>query len=161
MMQRRAVIGIVLIVIGVAGLFFVGRASWGGEPGDWRVHRGPMMRGFGPRGIPGPWAGPGGRGRVIPPAAGARTVDIVATDSACQPAEVSIKTGEAVNIRLVNQGAAVHGLLMPQQGIRLFAPPGQSVTSGMKTDQPGEYGFFCGAPRQGRAGTVGRVIVTP
>lgn len=160
-MQRQAVIGIILIVIGVAGLLFVGRASWGEEPGDWRWNRGPMMRGFGRGVVPGPWAGPGGRGRVLPPAAGARTIEIVATDSACQPAEVSIKTGETVNIRLVNQGAAPHGLVMPQQGVWLLAPPGQSVTSGIKTDQSGEYRFFCGAPRQREAGTIGRIIVTP
>ena len=161
MMKRQAVIGIILIVIGVAGLLFVGRASWGGEPRDWGLHRGPMMRGFGPRAMPGPWAGPGGRGRVLPPTAGARTIDIVATDSSCQPAEVSIKSGETVNLRLVNQGAAPHGLVMSQQGVRLFAPPGQSVTSGIETGQPGEYRFFCGAPRQRQAGTIGRIIVTP
>ncbi len=160
-MRRQAVIGILLIVVGVAGLLFLGRASWGGEPGDWRWHRGPMMRGFGRGVVPGPWAGAGARNRLLPPAAGARTVDIVATDSSCQPAEVSIRTGESVNIRLVNQGATPHGFVIPQQGVRLFAPAGQSVTSGVRTDQSGEYTFFCGIPRQRGDGTVGRIIVTP
>jgi len=173
-MKKQAIVGIVLIVVGVAGLLFVGSAwrahggaPWWGPQGPWSG--GPMMRGFGRHHMFGPGWGPGGGpgrrwggAQVLPPVAGARTIDIVATESTCQPAEVSIKTGEAVNIRLVNQGVTPHSLVLPQQRIWLFAPPGQSVTSGVKTDQPGEYTFFCGAPGNRQAQTTtGRIVVTP
>jgi uncharacterized cupredoxin-like copper-binding protein len=98
---------------------------------------------------------------MLPPVAGARTIDIVAAGSACQPAEVSVKSGEAVNIRLVNQGATPYGLVLPWQRVWLFAQPGQSVTSGLRTDQPGQYTFFCGAPGNPQARTTGLFTVTP
>ncbi|OFX29312.1 MAG: hypothetical protein A2Z07_08965 [Armatimonadetes bacterium RBG_16_67_12] len=151
--------GIILIAVGVAGLFFAGGPGrWGGENESWEGFHGPMMRGFGGHHMFGPWSG---QGRVLPPVAGARTIDIAATDFAFKPSEITVKAGEAVNIRLVNQGTVVHDLMLPGFGIHFLAPVGQSVTTGFRADRPGQYVFFCGIPGHREAGMTGKVIVAP
>ncbi len=168
-MRRQATVGIVLIVIGIVGLLLVGASGFGAsgwrERDDtwWRGHHGPMMRGFGRYPIYGPWSGPGwgpgAGGQVLPPVAGARTVDIVATDFSFKPAEVSVKVGEVVNLRLANQGVTVHDLVVPGQGIWLVVPAGRSATTGFRTDRAGEYEFFCSVPGHREAGMIGRITV--
>jgi plastocyanin len=172
-MQRQLAWGVALVAIGIAGLIalsaLTGGDPWdqpdtGGPPGRWG-QRGPMMPGFGgphmgPWGMWGPRDRPGA-GSQLPPVAGARTLDVVATDFSFQPAEVSLRAGEAVNIRLVNQGVAVHDLLVPALGVWLIAAPGQSATSGLKFDWAGSYEFFCSVPGHREAGMVGRIVVTP
>jgi len=160
--------GIVLIAAGVGGLLVSGVAGWTqtdeGSPGGqgwWGWPHGPMMRGFGRHHMFGPWSAPGPGGQTLPPVAGARTVDIVATDFAFNPAEVRVKAGEVVNLRVVNQGVTVHDLVIPFEGIWLIAPPGQTVISGFRSDVPGEYAFFCSVPGHREAGMVGRIVVTP
>jgi plastocyanin len=164
-MQRRTAGGIALIVIGIFGLVVLSALSGGGSPGGWGWRGGPMPAGYGGHHMGGPWGmrgprGGSGTGSQIPPVAGARTVDIVATDFSFKPAEVSIRAGETVNVRLVNQGVTVHDLVVPSQGIWLIAPAGQSVTSGLKFDQTGTCEFLCSVPGHREAGMIGRIIVT-
>ncbi|MDR7486077.1 MAG: cupredoxin domain-containing protein [Armatimonadota bacterium] len=160
--------GLVLMAIGVGGLVVSGITGWTqtdeGWPGGWGWWgwpHGPMMPGFGRHHMFGPWSAPGpGRG-ALPPVAGARTVDVVATDFAFNPAEVRIRAGEVVNLRLVNQGVTAHDLVVPSQGIWLVAPTGRTAVSGFRSDVPGEYEFFCSVPGHREAGMVGRIVVTP
>jgi len=151
-------VGVALVVIGFVGLLVLGTMGWGGPDGRWG--HGPMMRGYGRHPMFGyPW--PGGRGLQLPPVAGARTIEIVATDFSFKPAEVTVKAGEVVNLQLVNQGVAAHDLVVPSLGLWLAVPPGQSLTSGMKFDRPGEYELFCSVPGHREVGMIGRIIVTP
>ncbi len=150
--------GIVLIVIGLVGLLVLGALGWDGPRGPWP--HGPMMRGFGRHPMFG-YPRPGARELTRPPVAGARIVEIVATDFSFRPAEVTVKAGEVVNLQLVNQGVAAHDLVLPALGIWLLAAPGQSVTSGATYDRPGEYEFYCSLPGHRDVGMIGRIIVTP
>ena len=161
-MDNRLRLGVILIAIGLAGLLFLGGIS-GGAPGGpgWRRHHGPMMRGFGGPHMYRPWGRPGAGPQQLPPVAGARTIDIVATDFSSKPAEVSVKVGEVVNLRLINQGVTVHDIVVPAQGIWIVTPAGQSVASGIRFDRPGEYEFFCSVPGHREAGMIGRIVVTP
>jgi uncharacterized cupredoxin-like copper-binding protein len=157
--RTSLIAGIILIAVGVAGLFFTGGAGrWGGESGSWERFHGPMMRGFGGHHVFGPGSG---QSRVLPPVAGARTIEIVATDFAFQPSEITVKAGEVTNIRLVNRGTVAHDLMLPGFGIHFLGPVGQSVTTGFRADRPGEYVFLCGIPGHREAGMTGKVIVTP
>lgn len=151
------IVGIALIAAGVAGmLLFPGAMVWRNGD-DWPGWQGgPMRPDYGPH-MPGPWAWLG----RLPPIAGARTIDIVATDFAFKPNEITMKVGEAVNLRLVNQGVTVHDLVAPTLWMWLIAPVGQSVMSGFKAEQQGEYEFFCSVPGHREAGMVGRLVVTP
>ncbi|MDQ7858793.1 MAG: cupredoxin domain-containing protein [Armatimonadota bacterium] len=169
-MSRQTTWGIALIVAGMVGLAvlsaLVGGDAWApfasdGGPDAWEW-RGPMGPGFGgPHMGPWMWRRGGLGGGQIPPVAGARTVEIVATDFAFQPAEVTVRAGEAVNIRLVNRGVTAHDLLVPALEVWIVAPPGRSATSGLRLDQPGTYAFFCSVPGHREAGMVGRLVVTP
>jgi uncharacterized cupredoxin-like copper-binding protein len=120
-----------------------------------------MMRGFGGHHMRDRWTGPGVRGSALPPVAGARTIEIVATDFVFKPSEITVKAGEVVNLSLVNQGTTVHDLLIPGHGLHLMAPPGQTAVSGFKPVRPGEYVFLCGIPGHREAGMFGRIVVTP
>lgn len=150
--------GIILIAVGAAGLFFTGGPiRWGAGDESWEGFRGPMMREFGGHHMFGPGSG---QGRVLPPFAGARTIEIVARDFTYNPSEITVRAGEAVNIRVVNQGTVVHDLMIPGIGIHFMVPVGQSVTSGFKVNRPGEYEFFCGIPGHREAGMIGKITVT-
>lgn len=106
----------------------------------------------------GRWGGPGGG--VLPPFAGARTIEIVARDFTYNPSEITVRAGEAVNIQVVNQGTVVHDLMIPGIGIHFMVPVGQSATSGFKVNRPGAYEFFCGIPGPREAGMIGKITVT-
>jgi hypothetical protein len=173
--RKRLIAGIVLIAVGAAGLVLVGsraRAydddSWGGPGGP--MMRGPMMRGpmgrgpgmdgYGPFGMGGRGGRPGVRGGVLPPVAGARTIEVEATDGGVKPNQISVKEDEAVNIALVNRGTATHVLIIPGFGIRLAAEPGQTSTTGFEARRSGQYRFFAGVPGRSENFAAGRIVVT-
>lgn len=151
-------LGMVLIAIGLVGLVVLGASDWD-DPRGPRPH-GPMMRGFGRH----PMFGdprPGARELIPPPVAGARMVEVAATDFSFGPAEIAVKAGEVVNLRLVNQGVAAHDLVIPALGIWLLAAPGQSMITGVTFDRPGEYEFYCSVPGHRDVGMIGRIVVAP
>lgn len=167
-MRSRVVLGVVLIVVGIAGLLCVGWAGWGGAGwGDrgsgwgWH-HRGPMMHGFGRFHMRGPWGSQERGVWALPPVAGARTVEIVATGFSYNPVEIQVKAGEVVNLSLVNKdGDSVHDIMVPGMRVRLLAPPGQTVSGAIRANRPGTYEFFCSIPGHRESGMVGRILVTP
>ncbi|MBI3998367.1 MAG: cupredoxin domain-containing protein [Armatimonadetes bacterium] len=159
-MDRQTAVGVALIAVGIAGLL-LGGPGWGGPDGSWWPHHGPMMRGFGRHPMSGPWWGPEGSGQPVPPVAGARTIEIVATDFAFTPAEITVRAGEVVNIRLVNRGVTLHDIVIPAQEIWIVAPEGESAITAFRAGAPGTYEFFCSVPGHREAGMVGRIIVTP
>src|SRR3990172_8317623 len=70
-----------------------GRGGAGGAGRGGGGPKGKMRGGYGRHPMFGyPW--PGGRGLQLPPVAGARTLEIVATDFTFKPAEVTLKTRE-------------------------------------------------------------------
>ncbi len=161
-MRNRMVWGVVLIVVGIIGLLCVGRAEWGGARGSgWGWHRGPMMPGFGRYQMRGPWGWQGRGAWALPPVAGARTVEIVATDFSFSPIEIPVKAGEVVNLNLANKGNTVHDITVPSLRVRLVALPGQTVAGAIRADRPGTYEFFCSIPGHRESGMVGRIVVTP
>jgi plastocyanin len=162
----RLIAGAVLIAVGLAGLLLVGRLGWvdGGAQfwgGHWPPGGGPWMHGFGGRHMFGPWGRPGVRSGILPPVAGARTIEIEATDFAFRPAEIGMRAGEVVNLTVVNRGTTVHDLVVPAAGVWLVVPVGRSVTTGFRADRPGEYEFYCSVPGHREAGMTGKIVVTP
>lgn len=178
-MRTRLIAGAVLIVVGVAGLVFVGGKArayqdgegWGGPMMQGPMMSGPMtgrpgmrrhmMDGFGGRGQFGPRGGPGARDRGLPPIAGARVVEIAATDTACTPSDIPVKAGEAVNVTLANRGTTARYLVIPGDRIRLVVPPGQTATTGFTAAAAGDHEFYCGVPGRREGRTVGRISVGP
>jgi nitrite reductase (NO-forming) len=93
--------------------------------------------------------------------AGARVVEVAATEFTFRPLEIEVKAGEVINLRLVNQGAAAHDITVPGLGLWIAAPVGQAVTGAVRVDRSGTYEFFCSVPGHREAGMVGRIVVTP
>jgi plastocyanin len=167
-MRSRLIAGVVLIVVGASGLLFTSSRArwdrddaWGGPMMNSQAMRRHMMDRSGRPDMFGPWSRPGARGRVRPPVEGASVIAIEATEAGCRPDEVSVKAGEAVNITLVNRGSLAHVLVIPDYGVRLVAPAGQTATTGFKSELPGGYTFYCRVPGQPGVRVTGRIMVTP
>jgi hypothetical protein len=178
-MRRRLIAGIAMIVVGMAGLAVLHGAASAYHRDGWPDFTtgptttpetvvpqtpGPMKErpAGGPpkRGPQGSGDVPGFRGRTLPPSAGARVLEIQATDTDCQPREFAVRVGETINITLVNQATGARGLMLPSAKIRLVAGPGQSATSGLPASAPGELVFHCGGPGRDAEVTVGRIVVS-
>jgi Cupredoxin-like domain len=171
--RKMVIVGIVLIAVGAAGLIAVGGRVGAYDDESWSrrgpMMRGPMMRGpmgrgpgtdgYGPFGMGG-GGRPGFRAGVLPPVAGARTIEVEATDSGIKPDQITLKEDETVNIALVNRGTSARVLMIPGFGVRLSAAPGQTTTTGFEADRSGEYPFFAGVPGRRDGFSSGLIVVT-
>lgn len=144
---------LLLLAVAVAVLLLAGVVGWaasGYSMGSWGDHDGRMAGHMG-------WStASGGADR---PVAGARDIQVVATDLAFEPRVVEIRAGEPVNITLANDGAVFHDLSIPQLGFVLDADPGQQVSGSLTVDEPGSYEFECGVPGHADAGMRGTLEV--
>lgn len=143
--RRLLVAGLVLVAASLIGMSVTAPAGgwWGG------MHSGPMMG----------WWGGGANASSAPPVVGAGTISVEATEFRFDPDRVVVSTGEAVNLTLVNRGALLHDLTVPDLGLRLVAGPGETVTAGLAAQQPGEYRLLCTVPGHAEAGMVGWLVV--
>ena len=100
----------------------------------------------------------GGASRgVTTPITGAPTVSVTATEFKLSPAEITLASREA-NLTLVNQGAVVHDITVPDLGIRVVAAAGQTTTVGLRDLPAGRYAGYCSVPGHAEAGM--RIAVT-
>jgi heme/copper-type cytochrome/quinol oxidase subunit 2 len=106
------------------------------------------------------WSGSDAPRQSGPPVADAEEATVVATDFAFAP-ETVVVAGEAVNIRLDNQGSAPHDLVVPELGLRVSASPGREAVAGIVDPEPGTYDMWCTYPGHADAGMTGTFIVEP
>ena len=66
-----------------------------------------------------------------------------------------------MNITLVNEGAAIHDLTVPELDITIHVSPGESVTTGLELDIPGTYDTLCSIPGHASLGMTGSLVVLP
>lgn len=87
-------------------------------------------------------------------------VAIVGLDIKYEPAEVTVKAGQPVNLTLDNKGALEHNLTW-DEGTELFLTTmgGEAATGEITFDTAGEYGFHCTVAGHKEAGMVGKLIV--
>ncbi len=76
------------------------------------------------------------------------------------PVDIGVHTG-TVNLTLVNEGAAAHDFSVPELSIRIFAAPGETVTSGVDFIAPGTYDTLCSIPGHASLGMTGSLVVSP
>lgn len=155
-MQRRMFVGVVLIAMGAFVLATQSLAStmmpgWG-MPGH-------MSQGMGsPMGW---WGQSAATGSAPAAVANAPTFEIIASDFGFRPAQVRVRTGQTVNIALVNRGAIFHDITAPALQLQVAAQPGQRGVAGVPAARPGTYEFYCSVPGHREAGMVGRLVVGP
>ena len=143
-MKKRVVVSITIGFIVIAGVLYVRGLAAGGHLHHLFGHNTPAVG-----------------GQATLPEAGARAIDVVATEFAFHPAVSTVRAGETVNLRLINHGHVVHNITFVSRDLWLSVPAGQSIASRFRTDQPGQYEFYCTEPGHREAGMVGHIIVTP
>ncbi|MCB9808329.1 cupredoxin domain-containing protein [Candidatus Peribacteria bacterium] len=75
----------------------------------------------------------------------ARIIGIDATDWAFTPDAISAKKGEEVVLRITGV-SGVHGLAIPELGVNVKVPLGETVDVMLPTDTVGTFGAICSVP---------------
>lgn len=76
-------------------------------------------------------------------------------------AEIRVRAGETVALRLENQDASGHSFDIDEFDVHAPMPPGQPGLALFTPKAPGSYTFYCSVPGHREAGMVGTLIVEP
>ncbi len=90
---------------------------------------------------------------------GTVNVTVTATEFKFDPATITVKTGDKVNITFVNKGTVDHTYVQPDLNINLKAAPGQSATGQFTASKAGTYNVVCDVPGHKEAGMTGQIVV--
>jgi len=104
----------------------------------------------------------GGDGGVtsLPP----RVIQVLTENWQFTPSTITVKRGQKVTLQI--QGVSgTHGFAVPELGINVPVPPGQTVTVDLPTDRIGSFPLFCSIPcGQGHVDMRGpgyKIVVEP
>lgn len=92
---------------------------------------------------------PSGDGQEVPsdvPASEApdgNVVAVVMDDVACEPLEFTVAAGQAVTVRIDNQGSGAYSFAIDALDLHEHTPAGQVTTIELTFDQQGDYAFEC------------------
>ncbi|HEX6302108.1 MAG TPA: cupredoxin domain-containing protein [Acidimicrobiia bacterium] len=92
---------------------------------------------------------------------GATEEQVIATEFAFSPNELTVAVGEPINLSVTNGGDLSHDLVIPDLGVRLAVGPGGQATAGLEVDKAGSYQFLCSYPGHAEAGMTGLLTVSP
>lgn len=148
------IVGLTALVLGLVGLA-TGPSPWpGGADGWWsgRWAWGPHAWMMGGQAVDHDEPSPD-------PIPEAETIDVVAYDFGFQPSRIVVQAGEAINIRLENEGFFFHDLTIPELDFHLNVQPGETVVGGLAELPPGEYRFECTVPMHAEMGMFGVLVV--
>lgn len=96
---------------------------------------------------------------AAPPVDGAVEHEIVATDFAFSPDEITVGAGEPVNLRLVNESRSFHDVASADLDFRVEARPGRAEVGSFVADRPGTYELICTVPGHGTQGMTMTLVV--
>jgi uncharacterized cupredoxin-like copper-binding protein len=149
-------VGIAIFAFVVMGLFGLDSSrSWG----MFSFPHGSVTAPMG-RGMMGFRTDPGDAAPLAPAFADADEMTVTLDDFTFTPSDITVQAGQ-VNLTLVNEGAAVHDLTIPELGITILVFPGESVTTGLEFDTPGTYDTLCSLPGHSSLGMTGSLVVLP
>lgn len=145
-MRNRVLLffGLGMIAAGIIGMSLQATSGQG-----WGMH-GPMMGGWG-----------ASDGQSEPPVPDAPEVRIEATEFSFRPDRPTVEADQAFNLTLANRGAALHDIVVPDIGLHLVVRAGDTVSSGARIREPGEYAFWCTVPGHAERGMTGILVVAP
>jgi len=149
--------------IGAIVIAFVGPAVAGGITGQGATAWGPfgqMQAGYmGYQHMGGFDSGSYGSDQIAPTIDDATEIVVTLDDFTISPSEVVVVEGDSINITVVNNGSAPHDFSVPDLGIRIFAAPGETTTTGVSGQSAGTYDTLCTIPGHASLGMVGSLIV--
>ncbi len=96
-------------------------------------------------------------------ACGNRTTTVVirAKDMRFERAEVRMRAGQPVTLRLVNQDGYAHSFDLDELGLHIPLAGNETVEVTFVPREAGAYRFYCGSPGHTEAGMVGALTVAP
>jgi plastocyanin len=75
--------------------------------------------------------------------------------------EITLKAGQPVSLRLVNQDGYAHAFDIDEFDIHTSLAANETAELSLTPEKPGRYPFYCSSPGHEMAGMVGTLIVEP
>ena len=75
--------------------------------------------------------------------------------------EITVKAGQPVTLRLVNQDGYAHAFDMDEFDLHTSLAANETAELSLTPEKPGRYPFYCSSPGHSMAGMVGTLIVEP
>ena len=89
------------------------------------------------------------------------SVTITMENMAFDKAELRVKAGQSVALRVVNRDGYAHAFDIDAFDIHAPLPAKATFDATITPHQPGRYRFYCGTPGHEAAGMVGVLVVEP
>jgi cytochrome c oxidase subunit 2 len=99
-----------------------------------------------------------GHGETSPVAEGARRVEVTATSFAFDPDEITITAGEDIAIVLTSDDVE-HDFTVDELDAHVSAEVDETEEGGLRSEEPGEYTYYCTVSGHREAGMEGTLIV--
>lgn len=92
---------------------------------------------------------------------GAPTISVSASEFKFEPATVTVKAGQAVQLSLKNAGLVAHDWTVEVEGqnIHVHGLVNQTAAKTFTPQKPGTYKVICSEPGHEQAGMVGQLVV--
>ncbi len=91
----------------------------------------------------------------------ASTVTVSMKDMRFRQEEVSVKAGQPVTLRVVNQDGYAHAFDIDEFDLHRPLVANETAELTFTPQTPGRYRFYCGTPGHEAAGMVGVLVVEP
>ncbi len=86
---------------------------------------------------------------------------ITMKDMRFRQAEVHVKAGQPVTLRVVNEDGYAHAFDIDAFDIHRPLAASETLEIAFTPEQPGRYAFYCGSPGHEAAGMTGTFVVEP
>jgi nitrite reductase (NO-forming) len=92
---------------------------------------------------------------------GAPTINVIASEFKFEPATITVKAGQPVQLSLRNGGSVAHDLTFEGEGqyVHVHSMVGMPSAKTFTLQTAGTYRFVCSEPGHEAAGMVGQLIV--
>lgn len=89
-----------------------------------------------------------------------KTIEVTATEYEFSPDEFEAKTGQTIEVKLVNEGNIAHSYDIKKFDIASKkVSPGESTTVTFTPEEPGKIQFVCDVPGHKKVGMKGTLVV--
>jgi plastocyanin len=86
-------------------------------------------------------------------------LEVVTTEFAFEPADITIPAGSDTTITLVNRGIVEHDFTVDELGVKIHADIGKTASGTIAAPAAGTYEVYCSIPGHKQNGMVGTLVV--
>ncbi len=104
-------------------------------------------------------AGHGGEEKIAQPVEGAKESTVTAVDIDFKPDKLELAAGQPLNVTVTNEGEAEHDFTLEEADVHVNVQPGESKTTALTIDEPGQYKAVCTVDGHAEAGMTVAVTV--